>query len=169
MPESISIKIPESARIPTSDGQSAWHMPLWYLPSELPAVSRKPAVFRQKWRKFMYVFSNLFQYILLHDSSHCKNGTVSGITYFDSSTWRAGMNNFSVANINSDMPRITDQVSRLGIGIADSRTAASLFGRGSRQSDSKMFVYTIHKSGTICSIGQTGSSINIWIPYKLSP
>ena len=38
----------------------------------------------------------------------------------------------SVANINSDMPRITDQIPRLGIGIADSRTAASLLGRGSR-------------------------------------
>ena len=45
------------------------------------------------------------------------------------------MNNFSVANINSDMPRITDQVSRLGIAPSDGSAVFVLHGCSTTMTD----------------------------------
>ena len=78
------------------------------------------------------------------------------------------MNDLSIADIQCYMTGITDQVTGLCIGQSVyCCPLTAVCRRGMREADTKVRIYTHYKSGTIGTVGQTGSTVYIRITDEL--
>lgn len=82
------------------------------------------------------------------------------------------MHNFSSADadrhmVNMTIPGIKDKISCPGTGYADLLSYTRLCTGCSRQINSKLSEYCLGETGAVCTMSQTGTTIHIWISYKL--
>ena len=77
------------------------------------------------------------------------------------------MNNRVVANINSHMTAVADDIAGLCFRQADAVSAAPKRCGTVRKSYAEVRVHAHDKSGTVCPVGQAGTAIYIRITYKL--
>ena len=120
-----------------------------------------------KTRLFNVKYSNISD-CLLHNPSHCKNGTIICIADLNAGTLGAGMYDQPSADIHCHMSIITDQVSRLCTAIIHTGTAASLLIGSTGNTVTEVTVYPEGKSGAVCTIGQAGASRHIRVAYVLA-
>ena len=105
--------------------------------------------------------------------SHCtvRCGKIC-ISNTNSCFWCRSMNNLSIANVNCHMTgpipiTIHQNITRLRIPIIDSCPCIWICKRISWKRITKLSINQFTKSGAICSIGKTVSSIHIRISQKL--
>ena len=77
------------------------------------------------------------------------------------------MYDLSVAHINSHMSTVTDQISRLCICVGYFCTCILLFIGSSRKAYTKVGIYTLYKTGAVCTVGKACSAPYIRISDKL--
>jgi len=78
------------------------------------------------------------------------------------------MYDLTIADVNSYMPGITDNITRLCLcQTVHLISYKSVPVRGMRQVHTKVFINTHDKTGTVCSICQAGTAIYIRISHEL--
>ena len=77
------------------------------------------------------------------------------------------MYDLSIAHVNSHMSTIADQISWLGICIRYLSTCILLLIGSSRKAYAKVGIYTLYKTGAVCTIGKACSAPYVWISNKL--
>ena len=105
---------------------------------------------------------------ILEDSSNCQYLLIVSVRYDDTGLGGRCVNDLSVTDIQCYMTGVADQVTGLCIGKSVyCSTLAAVCGRGMRQAYAEVRIYTHYKSGTVGTVGQTGSAVYIRVTHEL--
>lgn len=98
--------------------------------------------------------------------------TVTNVAGGDPCSRIAGMYDPAAADadrhvVYMSIPGIKDKISRPGTGYTNLLSYTGLLTGGSRQTDSKLAEYRLGEARTVRTVCQTGTTVHIWISYKL--
>ena len=103
----------------------------------------------------------------LQYTTHGKDRTISSILRRDTDGTTLRSYDTASADVDRHMSTVTDQISGLGVTVADTLSAAAQGIRTVRQADAKMSKHTHDKAGTVTAVCQTRPAPHIRVSHKL--
>ena len=116
------------------------------------------------------IFKSVIFLLLKHTAYRCDRPVGRAVGLDPSDRVRlgaAGIYDLASADVDRHMSTVTDQISGLGVTVADTLSAAAQGIRTVRQADAKMSKHTHDKAGTVTAVCQTRPAPHIRVSHKL--